>query len=73
MYALRHSSIVRQILRGVPVRVVAINHDTSVAMIERNYSAFISDPTDGLTRAAVFDVTAPAPYVATTTRAESFR
>lgn len=68
MHALRHSSIVRQILRGAPVRVVA-----SVAMIERNYSAFISDLTDGLTRAAVFDVTAPAPYVAAATRAESFR
>ncbi len=48
-------------------------NDTSVAMIERNYSAFISDLTDGLTRAAVFDVTAPAPYVAAATRAESFR
>ena len=29
MYALRHSSIVRQILAGVPIRVIAVNHDTS--------------------------------------------
>ena len=29
IYALRHSSIVRQLLAGVPVRVVAVNHDTS--------------------------------------------
>ncbi len=37
IYALRHSSIVRQILARVPVRVVAVMHDTSVAMIEKNY------------------------------------
>jgi integrase len=29
IYALRHTSIVRQILAGVPIRVVAVNHDTS--------------------------------------------
>ena len=32
------ASIVRQLLKGVPTRVVAAHHDTSVAMIERNYS-----------------------------------
>ena len=37
MYALRHSSIVRGLLAGVPTRVVASTHDTSVAMIERHY------------------------------------
>ena len=31
-YALRHSSIIRALLAGVPVRVVAAGHDTSVAM-----------------------------------------
>lgn len=36
MYALRHSNIVRQLLAGIPIRVVADKHDTSVAMIERN-------------------------------------
>lgn len=41
MYALRHTSIVRQILAGVPLRLVAAAHDTSVVMIERNYSRFI--------------------------------
>ena len=35
-YALRHSSIIRALLAGVPVRVVAVNHDTSVTMLERN-------------------------------------
>lgn len=53
MYALRHSSIVRQILRGVPLRVVAALHDTSVAMIERNYSRFIAGQADAIARAAL--------------------
>jgi integrase len=53
MYALRHSSIVRQILRGVPLRVVGALHDTSVAMIERNYSRFIAGQADAIARAAL--------------------
>lgn len=57
MYALRHSSIVRQLLAGVPVRVVAVNHDTSVIMIERNYSRHIGDHADALARAALLDST----------------
>lgn len=58
IYALRHSSIVRQLLAGVPVRVVAVNHDTSVAMIERTYSRYIGDHADALTRAALLDMAA---------------
>ena len=38
MYALRHSSIVRQLKKGVAIRIVAANHNTSVEMIERHYS-----------------------------------
>jgi integrase len=57
VYALRHSNIVRQLLAGVPGRVVAVNHDTSLAMIERTYSAHIGDHADALTRAALLDVT----------------
>jgi integrase len=53
MYALRHTSIVRQLLANVPVRVVAALHDTSVVMIERNYSIFIADHADELARAAL--------------------
>jgi integrase len=60
MYALRHSSIVRQLLAGVPVRVVAVNHDTSVVMIERNYSRYIGDHADTLARKALLDFAAPA-------------
>ncbi|MCK1718309.1 tyrosine-type recombinase/integrase [Bradyrhizobium sp. 141] len=60
-YALRHSSIVRQLLKGVPTRVVAAHHDTSVVMIEMNYSRYIiGDPTEALTRATLIDLAAPA-------------
>jgi integrase len=58
IYALRHSNIVRQILAGVPIRVVAVNHDTSVAMLERTYSRFIGDHSDALARTALLDTTA---------------
>jgi integrase len=46
IYALRHSSIVRQLRAGVPIRLVAVLHDTSVAMIERHYSAYIDQHFD---------------------------
>jgi integrase len=59
IYALRHSNIVRQILAGIPIRLVAVNHDTSVAMIERTYSANIGDHSDELTRAALLDLRSP--------------
>src|SRR5262245_23872075 len=55
-YALRHSSITRALLRGVPVRVVADVHDTSVAMIERNYASCIADHSDAMVRAAQIDL-----------------
>ena len=59
IYALRHSSIVRQLLAGVPVRIVAAGHDTSVVMIERTYSRYIGDHSDALARGALLDM-APA-------------
>jgi hypothetical protein len=50
-YALRHSSIVRQLLKGIPTRLVASAHDTSVFEIERTYSRFIvSDQTESMLR-----------------------
>ena len=55
IYALRHSSIVWQLLAGVPIRVVAVNHDTSVAMIERTYSRYIGDHADVLARRVLRD------------------
>jgi integrase len=55
MYALRHSSIARQILAGVPLRLVATTHDTSTAMIEQSYSALIHEHGDGIVRRALLD------------------
>jgi integrase len=55
MTALRHSSITRQLLRGVPVRIVAVAHDTSTAMIEKTYSAYIADHADALVRGALLE------------------
>jgi integrase len=56
-YALRHTSITRALLRGVPVRVVADLHDTSVPMIERNYAACIASYGDAMVRAAQITLT----------------
>jgi integrase len=55
-YALRHSSVVRQLLAGVPIRVVAVHHDTSIAMLERTYSRYIADHADALARAALINL-----------------
>jgi integrase len=58
-YALRHSSIIRALLAGVPVRVVAALHDTSTAIIETNYGACISDHSDAVSRRALLDLSVP--------------
>src|SRR5262249_5556914 len=58
-YALRHSSIVRALLAGVPVRLVAVAHDTSIPMIERSYSRYIGDHADAVLRRALLDTAAP--------------
>jgi hypothetical protein len=59
IYALRHSSIVRQLLKGVPVAIVADSHDTSERQIRAHYAKYISDHSDALTRAAMLDLTVP--------------
>jgi integrase len=59
-YSLRHSSIVRALAAGIPVRVVCAAHDTSVAMVERTYSAFITHHTDALMRGALLSTAPPA-------------
>jgi hypothetical protein len=41
LYALRHSSIVRQLLAGVPLQLCAQVHDTSPAQIMAHYGRFI--------------------------------
>ena len=58
-YALRHTSIVRAIRAGLPIRLVAAMHDTSVAMIERHYARYIVDGLEELTAKAIIPLTAP--------------
>jgi integrase len=53
IYALRHSSIVRMLLANVPIRLVASLHNTSVAMIEKNYSKYITEHSDDISRKAL--------------------
>src|SRR4051812_2729034 len=58
IYALRHSAIVRGLLANVPIRVVASTHDSSVMMIEKTYSRFITDHSDALSRRALLETAA---------------
>jgi integrase len=61
MYCLRHSSIVRMLLRNVPIRLVATLHNTSAAMIERHYSRHITEHCiDDITRAGLLSEPTPA-------------
>jgi hypothetical protein len=57
IYSLRHSSIVRMLLRGLPLRLVSELHDTSSGIIERHYGRWISRHGDDLVRAALIDTT----------------
>ncbi|AMN40186.1 tyrosine-type recombinase/integrase [Rhodoplanes sp. Z2-YC6860] len=59
-YALRHSSIARQLLKGKATALVASNHDTSIKMIEQHYGRYITgDPSDALTRETLLDFDKP--------------
>jgi integrase len=60
LYSLRHSSIVRALLAGVPARVVAAQHDTSVLVLEQTYSQHILDHSDTVARRALLDTAQPA-------------
>jgi integrase len=60
-YCLRHSSIVRGLRVGLPLRLVAALHDTSSAMIERHYAAYVVDALDELAARAVVPLITPAP------------
>jgi integrase len=61
MYCLRHSSIVRMLLRNVPIRLVASLHNTSVAMIEKHYSSYITEHSiDDITRIGLLSEPVPA-------------
>ena len=60
-YSLRHSSIVRGLRAGLPTALVAKLHDTSAAMIETYYAAFLADALDTLARGAVIPLVTPPP------------
>ena len=54
LYCLRHSSIVRMLLKNIPIRLIAALHNTSVSQIERNYSRHITEhSSDELSRTAL--------------------
>ena len=55
LYGLRHCSIVRALLAGVPTRVVAAQHDTSVPMLERTCPQHILDHSDTVARRGLLD------------------
>ncbi|TXN13407.1 site-specific integrase [Methylobacterium sp. WL122] len=61
MMCFRHSSIVRCLNAGLPVRLVAALHDTSISMIEKHYSAFIVDATEELIRRSLTPLVPSAP------------
>jgi integrase len=61
MYSLRHSSIVRLLLQNVPIRLVASLHNTSVVMIEKHYSRYITEhSTDDISRRALLQPEPPS-------------
>lgn len=55
-YSLRHSSIVRQLRAGLPVRLVAAAHDTSSKVIETHYSGAVVDLLDDLMAGTVISL-----------------
>ncbi|WP_431270255.1 hypothetical protein [Dankookia sp. P2] len=59
-YCLRHSSIIRGLQVNLPARLVAAVHDTSTAMIDKHYSAFITDASQPILRLASLTFAPPA-------------
>jgi integrase len=56
MYSLRHASITRSLLAGVPAQLVASNHDTSLQMLQKTYARYISHYGDDVARRALLTV-----------------
>ena len=55
VYALRHSMVVRSILRGVPLRVIAAMVNSSTGELERTYSAYVLDHADEVARRGLLE------------------
>jgi len=53
LLCLRHSSVVRSLIGGVPAQLVASNHDTSLRMLALTYARFISHYGDDVARRAL--------------------
>ncbi len=62
-YALRHSAIIRALLAGVPLRVIAATTDTSTVMLERIYSSHIGHFADEMARRGLLAPAASANIV----------
>jgi hypothetical protein len=57
MYCLRHSSIVRSLLRGVPLQMVALLHDTSPRQMQATYAKFtVENDEDDIARLGLLDL-----------------
>jgi len=48
------------LLKNVPIRLVASLHNTSVSMIERTYSKYITEHSDDISRAGLLSEPTPA-------------
>ena len=59
MYALRHSSIVRMLLKNVPIKLVASLHNTSTKMIEKHHARYITEHSDDVSRHALLQPESP--------------
>jgi integrase len=59
-YTLRHSSVIRQIRSGTPLRIIAFTHDTSVAEIEKTYGRFLNVAADDARKGLLADEALPA-------------
>ena len=59
IYCLRHTAITRALLANTPIRLVASSFDTSIGMIEKTYSKYITDFGDAAMRRGLFDAAAP--------------
>lgn len=59
-YSLRHSLIVRMLLAGVPIRLIAASTDTSTVMIERTYSSYVGHFADDVVRRGLLTPAPPA-------------
>ena len=62
-YTLRHSSIIRQIRSGTPLRITAFAHDTSTQEIEKTYARFLNVASDDARKGLLADDAPPVDNV----------